>query len=320
MDNIVNSPLNKNNIHPQDTAIFSVGHFIKVFDQGQDETGVPWHVNDHCFFLGPDNTWHVIGITYPDPGYDSYSEGALCHATARELTQTPWNKQPFALLIRRDLGETVVWAPHIISHQNKFYMFYCSGDSDPVNFGISLAISNDLWNWTRHPKVLFRDGYQGRDPMVLWLHSEQKWIIYYCATDNPFGGHHAVAYRTSSDLINWSERSIAYIDPIIGTDYGPTESPFVVQRGKYYYLFIGPRPYDYPTPEMPNWEHPGYDGTDVFRSQYCNHWTPEDYIGHIAAHALEVVRDRNGKWYVSHAGTKRGGLYLAELKWNDGLD
>jgi beta-fructofuranosidase len=102
--------------------------------------------------------------------------------------------------------------------------------------------------------------------MVLYVDEIGQWVIYYCATEYPSGGNHVVVCRTSPDLINWSARQIVYSDLHTGTDYGPTESPFVVQRGNYYYLFIGPRPYDYPSESVPNWEHPGYSGTDVFMS------------------------------------------------------
>ena len=58
-------------------------------------------------------------------------------------------------------------------------------------------------------------------------------------------------------------------------------------------------------------------GTDVFRSRFWNRWTEDDYVGHIQAHAAEVIRDENGDWFVSHAGIYRGGLYLLPLHWRD---
>jgi len=129
-----------------------------------------------------------------------------------------------------------------------------------------------------------------------------------------------VACRTSDDLVHWSDRQIVYTDYHQGTGYGPTESPFIVRRGDFYYLFIGPRPYDHPTDSLENWEHPGYVGTDVFRSEHRDLWTNADFVGHIAAHAPEIVRDADGDWFVSHAGILQGGLYLTSLTWLDSLD
>lgn len=62
---------------------------------------------------------------------------------------------------------------------------------------------------------------------------------------------------------------------------------------------------------------PEYDGTDVFVSDDPFHWEEADKVGHIAAHAAEVVKDEAGRWYVTRCGWGRGGLYLAPLKWVD---
>ncbi len=216
------------------------------------------------------------------------------------------------------------------------------------------------------PVELFSDGVQARDPMVLAINGAScppfrcfdgqtcggggipgvcgQFIMYYPATDTNSlsGGHHVVAYRTSTDLVHWSTTRAgnAYTDHHWGSDYGPTESPFVVQHGQdlagspYYYLFIGPRPYDDPlvngsdgliTPNqpdvptnLPETQAPGYVGTDVYRSTNPFQWDNSTYVGSIPAHALEVVEDpTSGLWYVTSAGGGQGGVYAAEITWND---
>ena len=87
---------------------------------------------------------------------------------------------------------------------------------------------------------------------------------------------------------------------------GPTESPTIIRRGNIYYLFIGPRD--------------NYRSTCIYKSCDPFHWDIRDLVGQINSHAAEVVRDSHGKWYVSHCGWDQGGLYLASLQWNDGLD
>ncbi|MBN1996199.1 family 43 glycosylhydrolase [candidate division KSB1 bacterium] len=277
-----------------------------------------WHVNDHCFIQGKDDRWHMFGIVWPDPGSgDPTLADYFGHAVADNLNQKFWEEQPPPFHEPLTNGK-VLWAPHVIRHTNIFYMFYCSGGS-VESYAIALRTSDDLIDWSE-PIILFRDGFQARDPMVRWCTDVEKWIMYYTATDDPAGGHPVVAYRTSNDLIQWSKREIAYTDYHSGTGYGPAESPFVVQRGDDYYLFIGPRPFDYPTESLPDWQHPGYDGTDVFRSNRWDHWENSDYVGHIAAHAPEILQDEHGDWYVSRAGILRGGLYLTRMTWLDGLD
>ena len=172
-------------------------------------------------------------------------------------------------------------------------------------YKIHLATSKDLEKWQRHPKnPMIVDGFDARDPFILKVGND--WVMYYTATSKPSGGNHVVACQTSQDLIHWSNRRIVFKDPSKGKSGGPTESPTVVRRGKYYYLFIGPRN--------------EYAGTDIFRSRDPFKWDINDRVGHIPSHAAEVIRDVDGKWFISHCGKDQGGVYLAPLYWNDGLD
>ena len=107
-----------------------------------------------------------------------------------------------------------------------------------------------------------------------------------------------VAYRTSTDLRTWSERRIAFADPASGTEAGNTESPFILRHNGSWYLFIGPRP--------------DYVGTDVFRSDNPYHFRIDDRVGHIAAHAAEVIDD--GDLWITSCGWGQAGVSLAALE------
>nr|UTI67641.1 hypothetical protein [Actinoallomurus sp. ID145808] len=274
------------------------GAFTKIYDPSVGET-TPWYINDHTIVRGADGTWHLFGITHEEPA-NPEDEDHLAHATAPSL-HGPWTKRPFALSV--DPGydnETHLWAPYVLEHDGTYYMFYNGGGDDHSRYAISLATSTDLYHWTRRPDgPLFRDGYDARDPYVMRLGG--RWVMYYTANSAPGGGNHIVAYRTSTDLVNWSDRQVAFTDPSAGTSGGPTESPFVVRHGGFWYLFIGPRP--------------GYIGTDVFRSRDPLHFDVADKAGHIASHAAEVVRD-GPTWYVTAAGWGQGGVYVAPLNWS----
>jgi arabinan endo-1,5-alpha-L-arabinosidase len=273
-----------------------------------------WHVNDHCFIYDND-MWHMFGIISPNPGVKASGPfNYLGHAVSDNLTSANWKTAAPPFYDSLSEG-SVLWAPHVVKSNGLYYIFYCAGGK-PESFAIALRTSPDLKTWSER-KILFREGYQARDPMVLWLEDEKIWVMYYCSTERDHGGHHVVAYRTSSDLKHWIKKQIAYRDIHTGTDYGNTESPFVVKRGKYYYLFTGPRPYDYPTKELPNHLHPGYVGTDVFRSLSFNHFENSDFVVHLPLHAVEVVRDNDLRWYVSSAGEIQGGLFITSLNWND---
>lgn len=92
--------------------------------------------------------------------------------------------------------------------------------------------------------------------------------MYYTATPNAAGhSNHVVAYRTSTDLINWSARRIAYTDPLAGTSGGPTESPSVVEHDGWWYLFACCRI--------------DYISTAVYRNRDPFHFDAGDQVGHI---------------------------------------
>jgi arabinan endo-1,5-alpha-L-arabinosidase len=288
----------------ENKTLVSAGEFVNVYSPtlGEKEQ---WYINDHCFIRG-EGKWHLFGITHQEPA-DPMHERVFAHATAEKLLQLPWDKQPFALTFapEKPWNEEHLWAPYVISHDGTYYMFYCAGDKDHTKYKIHLATSKDLKDWTRHLKnPMVVDGFDARDPYV--MRHGGKWLMYYTANSEPKGGNHLVACVQSDDLITWSDKKVVYTDPSKGTFGGPTESPFVVQRGKSYYLFVGPRP--------------GYNGTDVFVSDDPLHWTIENKVGHVDSHAAEVTRDLDGKWYVSRAGWGQGGVYLAPLTWSDGLD
>lgn len=296
---------------PAPRALVTCGAFTKIYDPSVGEKK-KWYINDHCIFYDTtQGLWHMIGITHEEP-MNPLDEDHLAHATARTLLQIPWDKKPFALDVAIDAPwhETHLWAPHVIKHKDGqgkdcYYMYYCAGDKDHGRYKIHLATSRDLKQWTRHPKnPMVVDGFDARDPFILrW---RDRWLMYYTATSRPEGGNHVVACVTSRDLVNWGDRRFVFVDPAKGKWGGPTESPFVVRRGNRFYLFIGPRG--------------GYDGTDVFVSSNPFQWSPADRAGHFPAHAAEVVRDQDGRWYMSRCGWGRGGLYLAPLTWHDGLD
>src|SRR5581483_8425512 len=168
------------------------GPFTRIYDPSVGEPA-PWYINDHSIIRGADGTWHLFGITHAEPA-DPNDEINFAHATAPSL-HGPWTKQPFALTVDPAYGETHLWAPYVMRAYGRYYMFYAGGGPDPTSTEINVATSPDLYHWTRWPGgPLFRDGFEARDPMVLRV--GHVWVLYYCATDDPAGGQHVVAYRT----------------------------------------------------------------------------------------------------------------------------
>lgn len=273
------------------------GEFRHIYDPS--EPGQRWYINDHTVIRGPDARWHLFGITHPEPA-DPFDETEFAHASAAELPG-PWTKHPPVLSVAPGYGETHLWAPFVVHDAGTYFMFYDGGGIDRTATGMGLATSPDLFTWTRHPRTpIFRDGYDARDPMVLRI--GDRWVMYYCANSTPRGGNHVVAYRTSIDLLHWSDRRIAYTDPTTGTGAGNTESPFVLRHGDAWYLLIGPRP--------------DYVGTEIFRSRNPFHFEPTDRIAWLPAHAAEVITAGDTHW-ITHCGWGQGGVALAPLIFAD---
>ncbi|MEU3945366.1 family 43 glycosylhydrolase [Streptomyces sp. NPDC029526] len=279
-------------------AWVGAGPFAHVHDPSLP--GRRRYLNDHTL-IRAGGRWHLFSIVgdsaAPGASPDSGAEVSFAHASAPAL-QGPWTPHPDALTVDPSyFGEEHLWAPHVIEADGTYWMFYAGGGRDGA--AISLATSTDLFTWTRVPSgPLFR-GTVARDPMVLRVGGE--WVMYYTELSGT-GGRHIVSCRRSADLLHWSAPATVYTDGSDDTTVSVTESPFVVERDGWYYLFIGPRN--------------GYDGTDVLASRDPFRFTLDGWAGHLPGHAVEVVTDGQ-RWHASAAGWFHRGLYLAPLEWRD---
>ncbi len=170
--------------------ITTVNDFRRIYSPSIGEKE-PWYINDHCFIQDDDGIWHLFGITHTEPAAP-LDEKFFAHATSKDLYAPQWEKQPPVLHAdAANWGETLVWAPHVIQHNGMYWMFYCGGGEDNTQYKIMLATSQDLYTWTRHDaNPLVVDGFDARDPMVLWVHHE--WVMYYTGNRPAKVGHHVV--------------------------------------------------------------------------------------------------------------------------------
>ncbi|MFC7375674.1 glycosyl hydrolase family 32 [Brachybacterium sp. GCM10030268] len=261
----------------------------------------PWYINDHTLIRDADGTWHVFGIWHPEPA-DPLGENLFLHATAPDLTGSEWTIHDPVLHARTEIGETHVWAPHVIHHDGRYWMFYCGGRADHADYRIELAISTDLFTWTHHEGgSLFADGYDARDPMV--LRDGERWLLYCTRTSEPTGGFHEVGVRTSTDLVTWSEPSVAYRSTVSGTVGGPTESPFVIRAGDGWLLFVC--------------ESGEYDRTLAYYSRDPLHFEDAGQVDvDLDEHCAEIVTDPENpaRTWITGGGWDRGGLTIRDLE------
>lgn len=259
----------------------------------------PWYINDHTLIRADDGRWHVFGIWHPEPA-DPLHEDLFLHASADDLAGSEWTVHDPVLPARRDLGETHVWAPHVIAHEGRYWMFYAGGTDDHAAYRMSLATSEDLFTWHHHEQTLFVDGFDARDPMV--VRDEHCWLMYYTRNSAPDGGFHQVGVRTSEDLLTWSEAEIAYQSTVSGTFGGPTESPFVVRTARGWILFVC--------------ESTQYDRTLAYFSTDPLHFEDAGRIDvDLDEHCAEIVTDpASGRTWITGGGWGRGGLSIRELE------
>jgi len=247
--------------------------------------GEPWYVNDHTLIRAADGTWHAFGIWHPEPA-DPLHEDRFLHATAADLEGGEWTIHDPVLAARPEIGETHVWAPHVIEHGGRCWMFYAGGTADHTAYRMMLATSEDLVSWTRHEPMVIRDG--------------ARWLLYYTRTSAPDGGFHEVAVRTSEDLLTWSDPAVAYRSTQSGTVGGPTESPFVIRAGEGWVLFVC--------------ESTAYDRTLAYYSTDPLHFEDSGALDvDLDEHCAEIVADGPRTW-ITGGGWGRGGLTIRPLE------
>lgn len=253
------------------------------------------YLNDHTVVYNPaDNKWHLFGIIT--------GEKHFIHLTTDSLMQSPWLRhEDFCV----ESCDREIWAPHIVAQDGTFYMFYTMiGQPREIRY----AVSQDLYEW-QYPsaKPLLAgtnkctDNMKNKDPMV--FRHKGKWTMYFSMMKDK--DHWVVGYSTSKDLKKWTKPGICFDE---NTTSPGVESPFVVQRGKYFYLFLSARPWP-------------QGGEDVFRSTTPYLWNPTDQVERIEPwHAAEVLCDLDGKWYLTLASGKESTDFrIAPIVWNDDL-
>ena len=182
-----------------------------------------WH-GDMCFIKDKLGRWHCIGISQPDC--------SLFHAVCEKLDER------YRYLPRITTDDPLIkfmWAPHVIwkdSNTAYLYYFHFSKESQSMRLLVSHDPGLERWADYSGPEVkgnLLFEEVGDRDPCVFYDDSEKCYLMYYASTG-------PIKVRKSQDMIRWSDSII-----VVGTPpkpYGVGESPQVVKRGDWYYLFV----------------------------------------------------------------------------------
>jgi hypothetical protein len=287
------------------SATLEQGWMVRVF-QAPEST----YVNDHTFIQAKDGTWHLFGIWHREP-FAPDEEHDFVHAVAREPDPAKWGEgefvvaeRPYDVALHADtkVGETHIWAPHVVAADGRYWMTYQGGGGDRDRSSIRLAESDDLYHWTRVGQTpLFEDICEARDPML--VRRGQLWAMYYTRCDSPSTRVSGVAYRLSKNLSAWSEpHMVLTLDdaPHISNS-GYSESPFVFQSNGFYYLSVTSYPVQ-------------WDATMLYRSP-APYAFPSEPFTRLRGHAGEWVTSANGKrLFFTHAGPGQHGVLISEIR------
>ena len=199
--------------------------------------------------------WHCVGTFGKGPetigrgaGYQLSDGYALFHAVGSSLNAplAITHKIPYEIAS----PQAFMWAPSIVwngdgSTAFLFYFHYLGSSEFKQNCcRLLVSHSPDLSIWKPYSgtdlletNMVFRE-QDDRDFDVFWDDRLQTYLMYYaCAGTYPGlpGLNTIIRVRTSKDLLHWSEPRTVMGPP---PGYQCAESPLVIYRDGYYYLWV----------------------------------------------------------------------------------
>jgi len=258
-------------------------------DVGQWSTGQE-NACDFAIVHSTDGNWHCIACIR---GTSHYGQRLFYRWEAERLTDSDWRPCGIFDVPRGKRGKplefTSVQAPHPLLQDGKYYLFYNSAAA-------RCMISDDGRQWRPHVNA---DGSQeffpmGRDVCVFHDADNRRWIAYYCGTVESNGERRGamVARIAPSPGGPWSERETAV------RIEGNPESPFVIQRGDWYYLWQQMSVYR------------SDDPLNFDRAELIAHMTGIWYDGKWAPEGIED----DSQYYIACYGR---GIHVARLNWQE---
>ncbi len=266
------------------------------------------YVNDHTLFYGDDGLWHFIGIT----GFDS------CPVTERYFVRADGETLGSPLHESTKLIDrgTLAWSPCVIRHDGFYYMYY--GPSPTA-----MAVSPELNEWFNYNIRIENEPPMAvhRDHFVLEI-EPGHWLMYASGILDKRG---CISLLESDNLINWRFVGYALTSDVcapLTPPWGAFESPYVVKKDAFYYLFV----------TYTDCSDETYNDTLVFASDnprrfgsYTGGMDGTQPITKLYAHAPEIVSECDN-WFITTCGwngkpnPNPGSVSIAELGWRKKIE
>lgn len=192
---------------------------------------------DHTIFQDVHGRWQLWATLVGADGRQSLGRWE----TADFFTDSAW---PWTGEIKRDEAANL-HSPVVGQHDGRWWMLYAKSADDPAGPGeneFHVLVSVDGKTWTDHRHAdgstrVFAGPGAARTPSLVRF--GDTWHCYYTGNYDGDKTNAAVYVRTSLDLLKWSEPKIAHEDyePAGGRRANTHESPVVIERHGWYYLF-----------------------------------------------------------------------------------
>ena len=258
------------------------------------------YINDHCIVKG-NGEYHLFGITsftsYP------YDERLFVHGVGKSLSEP---LEEVGTVINTG---TLAWSPCVVEKDGYYYIFYGPSPS-------KMAISPDFCEWFGYPLHIENEPPMAvhRDHFVMKV--DDTYYMYVTGIKDRQG---CISVCSSPDLLNWKFEGYALTcgsrAPLTPA-WGATESPFIVKRGEYYYLFV----------TYTDCSEENYNNTLVFASKdplnfgcYMGDENEAVPVTSLYAHAPEILEE-DGKYFITTCGWRSkpnpnpGCVSIAQLK------
>lgn len=271
-------------------------------------------LSDFCLIQDSLDRWHAIGIG----GQEGSDDKTFFHAVGEHFNE----HYTYIDRVKSDGDQSLpdtghMWAPYAVhSPDGNTYLYYhhYNEKEQSVQMRVLTPTDDTLEHWVpldsnelEEDNILFRRG-SSRDACIFWDEEAACWFMYYAD-----GG---IWLTTSEDLLHWSDSVKVLASAPKG--FSEPESPFVIKRYGYYYLFVSG--YDYGRVAVYRSADPRDFGNGL-----------KDAIGELNGHAPEIITV-DGQDYVACAGineapekgpypggapveTNISGVYLQKLDW-----
>ena len=264
-----------------------------------------FYLKDFCIIRSDDvfHLFHIAGT----PGVSCCLPGNelwFGHATTRDFL-TWETHEPCFYIDTNSWDNGHVFAPYVIYAKDRYWMYYTGVSIDNTQ-RISVAVSDDLYEWKRivDAPVIRPESYAWafcptergsacRDPHVMMHGSE--FLMYYTAVTKT--GKGCVACASSTDLVNWEDRGPVFVSG----ESAHCESSNVQELDGSYLLFFGGH----------------YEYWSFVKSEDPLDWKGREVIPlKKQITAMEVIARKGSKWLVAYFKFDAYRLFTGVLDWS----